>query len=278
LPKERKKPKWIRILGILIIFYLVSTAITWIPVTETICLDLFPGEGAPVKILLLTDLHSCYYGKDQEKLHAMIEKAAPDLVLIGGDYFDDEIPEDNAKITAQYLAANYPTYYVAGNHEFWSGHADAMKDELRDLGITVLEGDCESITINGHEIDLCGVDDPDGTTSETEWRAQLDRAQEQTDKDHLRILLSHRPERVSVYEQYDFDLILTGHAHAGQILIPLANRGLYAPDQGPFAKYVNGTYTLSNGSTMIVGRGLARESFPLPRYFNHPELVLIEID
>ena len=76
---------------------------------------------------------------------------------------------------------------------------------------------------------------------------------------------------------YDFDLILAGHAHAGQIMIPFIKKGLYAPNQGIFAKYVSGTYSLENGSILIVSRGLARESTKAPRFFNHPEIVVIDL-
>ena len=90
------------------------------------------------------------------------------------------------------------------------------------------------------------------------------------------ILLTHRPEQTDFYALYDYDLILSGHAHAGQIRIPFINIGLYAPNQGLFSKYVSGIYTLSNGSRLIVSRGLARESTPAPRFFNHPEIVVID--
>ena len=128
----------------------------------------------------------------------------------------------------------------------------------------------------GCKIDICGVDDPT-YMSDSAWKEQIDRAYSETDPSHVKILLSHRPERVPVYEEYDFDLILTGHAHAGQFRIPFINRGILAPDQGFMASYVNGKYELINGSVMVVSRGLARESTPLPRYFNHPELVIINI-
>ena len=150
-----------------------------------------------------------------------------------------------------------------------------MKDKVRSLGITVLEGDCETIEINGKTIDVCGVDDPTRLTN-SQFKEQLNKAYAKTSEDHYKILLTHRPEQTDFYALYDYDLILSGHAHAGQIRIPFINIGLYAPNQGLFSKYVSGIYTLSNGSRLIVSRGLARESTPAPRFFNHPEIVVID--
>ena len=75
-----------------------------------------------------------------------------------------------------------------------------------------------------------------------------------------------------------FDLVVSGHAHGGQWRIPFVNIGLVAPDQNLFPKYISGLYELNNGVKMIVSRGLARESTPAPRFFNHPELVIIDIE
>jgi predicted MPP superfamily phosphohydrolase len=92
----------------------------------------------------------------------------------------------------------------------------------------------------------------------------------------LTVLLAHRPEYIDSYLDYDFDLILSGHAHGGQWRIPLLINGLYAPNQGWFPKYAGGRYELGN-STFIVSRGLAKESVRVPRIFNPPELVVIDI-
>ena len=62
-----------------------------------------------------------------------------------------------------------------------------------------------------------------------------------------------------------------------KILIPFINKGVFAPDQGFMAEYVNGAYILPNGSIMEVSRGLGRESTFAPRFFNHPEIVVIDI-
>ncbi|MBR6898355.1 MAG: metallophosphoesterase [Lachnospiraceae bacterium] len=272
-PKRKKK---IIVIAAILVLLLIASLWSWYPFTETITVELAKDGAEAVRIALVTDLHSCSYGENERDLEDMIRKAEPDIVVLGGDFFDDVQPDDNSKKLAQWLSVHYPCYYVTGNHEYWSGRAGEMKAYLQELGIHVLAGDCETITVNGRILDICGVDDPDGGT-DGEWKKQLDAAWEATSEGHVRILVSHRPERVEYYEQYGFDLVLCGHAHAGQFLIPFANRGILAPNQGLFPEYVNGRYDLKNGSIMIVSRGLARESTPLPRFFNHPELLIVEV-
>lgn len=273
--KEKKKRILRRLLGWLI--FLLWTAWFWVPVTETIELDLDKVQSGSVQMVLITDLHSCYYGKDQQNLIKRIEKANPDMILFGGDIFDDKLKDDNAKLVFEQLVKKYPCYYVTGNHEFWSERVDEFKEYLRGIGVHVLAGDCETIQVGENWVDICGVDDPT-EMSNKHWMEQMRSAYEKTDDSHLKVLISHRPECVEDYAKFDFDLVVAGHAHAGQFMVPFINKGLYVPNQGPFAEYVNGKYELSNGSILVISRGLARESTPLPRYFNHPEIVVIKVD
>ena len=269
--KEKKKSsKLLTIIGLLILL----TAWFFVPITEHFDFTK-EGETNAVKCVLVTDLHSCYYGRDQIVLIKMIDKENPDIIFLGGDIFDDNIDDDNAMIFLEDISKKYKCFYVSGNHEYWSERIDEIKEKVRNLGITVLEGDCETIEVNGRLIDVCGVDDPT-RMYERQFIEQLDNAYAKTSDDHYRILLSHRPERTDLYAKYDFDLILSGHAHAGQMRIPFINVGIYAPNQGLLPKYVSGIYTLDNGSRLVVSRGLARESTPAPRFFNHPEIVMID--
>ena len=150
-----------------------------------------------------------------------------------------------------------------------------MKAWLREAGVTVLEGEVKTTELKGTVVDFCGVDDP--TYIYGEWDEQLKCIDGQSDPSHLRVLLSHRPERVSEYASCGFDLVVAGHVHGGQWHIPFTGYGACSPDQGFFPQYVGGEYPLSNGARMIVSRGLARESTPLPRFFNHPELMLVDL-
>jgi hypothetical protein len=72
-------------------------------------------------------------------------------------------------------------------------------------------------------------------------------------------------------------MVVCGHAHGGQWKIPFTQYGTAAPNQGLFPKYVDGSYELENGTRMIVSRGIARERMPYPRFFNHPEVVMIDV-
>lgn len=231
---------------------------------------------APVRLAVLTDLHACFYGEGQADLLSAVAEQSPDLVLLGGDIVDDDpgMPEERALETVEALAARWPVYYVTGNHEFWTGRVEEVKDRLRARGAVVLEGVCRTVEAAGQTIQVAGVDDP--AVGEAAWRAQLSAAAAGVDGEHFSLLLTHRPERVEDYAGLGFDLILAGHAHGGQWRVPGLINGLIAPDQGLFPRYAGGRYRLGE-SVLVVSRGLARESTRVPRLFNRPELVVVEV-
>lgn len=234
----------------------------------------------PIKIALVTDLHSCKYGKSQKTLIDAVIKQNPDIVLLGGDIFDDKIPDENTELFLAGISGKYPCYYVTGNHEYWSRRVDEMLDILRKYNVTILDGKSETVEVNNQKISISGIDDPDANfyTGKGEgFYAQLDELNQTKDNSQYTILLAHRPSYVNKYLDYNFDLVLSGHAHGGQWRIPFLLNGVFAPDEGFFPKYAGGQYDFPNGK-MIVSRGLARESTRVPRIFNRPELVIVNLE
>lgn len=234
----------------------------------------------PMRIALITDLHSCKYGAVQKTLIDAVDKEKPDMILLGGDIFDDEIPDDNTKIFLSAIAKKYPCYYVTGNHEYWSMRANEMLDWLRAHGIEDIGGKTIRTSVNGNEICLSGLNDPDEAryTGEGDgMKVELGRAMNERDDTAFTMLLTHRPSFVNLYKDAGFDLVLAGHAHGGQWRIPGVLNGTFAPDEGFFPKYAGGFYHFDNGGEMIVSRGLARESTRVPRIFNRPELVIVNL-
>ena len=142
-------------------------------------------------------------------------------------------------------------------------------------GAVVLEGQALPVTAAGQPLLIAGVDDP--AAGEEIWRAQMEAASAGADGAAFSVLLSHRPERAEEYAGLGFDLVLAGHAHGGQWRIPGLINGLIAPNQGLFPKYAGGMYDLGGGTAMIVSRGLARESTRVPRLYNPPELVVVDV-
>ena len=224
--------------------------------------------------MLISDLHSCDFGQRQKVLVDKIKEHHPDALLYAGDIADDHLPHDNTVILLEELYQDYPGFYVSGNHEFWSGEVEQIKDYFQSFEVKVLEGDSALLKVNEQKIIICGIDDPE--IGESEFLKQLEQSSAQSDIELLSVLLAHRPERINQYLEYDFDLILSGHAHGGQWRIPGIINGLYAPNQGFFPPYAGGIY--QHGETWhIVSRGLAKESTRIPRIFNRPELVIIRL-
>ena len=154
---------------------------------------------------------------------------------------------------------------------------------IEACGVTVLDGRSEVAAVRGQRLRLSGATDPTGfyaASAEPAQRLterfgeQLARLAGEGKEGIYHILLSHRPERAADYARHGFDLAVCGHAHGGQVRIPLLLNGLYAPDQGWFPGYAGGRYELGDGA-MIVSRGLAKNG--LPRVFNRPELVVIDL-
>lgn len=232
-----------------------------------------------IKLALVTDLHSCYYGENQGTLLEAIERYRPDAVMLGGDIFDDVLDDDNARAFVEGLTQKYKTYYVSGNHEWWSGRMYDMFEYLTSAGVNVLRGNSDKLQIGEDIIAIFGIDDPETNTYDDTYltqEEQLEQAGQETEKNCFNLLLAHRPEQAQKYFEYDFDAVLSGHAHGGQFKIPFVMNGLYAPNQGFFPKLAGGIYDFDRRK-LIVSRGLARESTRLPRIFNRPEVVFVNL-
>lgn len=92
---------------------------------------------------------------------------------------------------------------------------------------------------------------------------------------YYNIVICHRPELFKGYVETEADLVITGHAHGGQVRISFIG-GVVAPNQGLFPEYTEGVY--HQGKTdMVVSRGLGNSILPI-RINNIPELVIIELN
>lgn len=227
-----------------------------------------------VSIVYISDLHNNDYGEDHEILKEAITALKPDLVLLGGDIFEVKQPLEPAASLVRWIGEHYQAYYVTGNHEYYSYRVSEMRQLVTDSQIKVLRGQTDVIEINGNQLAISGIDDAEESHV---YPNQLIQAQEQRPSEPMfSILLSHRPEFIEDFLPYQFNLILSGHAHGGQWRLPGLINGVFAPGQGMFPKYAGGRFDFAN-STLLVSRGLSYKEQPAPRFYNRPELVSIQL-
>ena len=237
------------------------------------------------KIVQLSDLHSQVFKKD--RLLKRIQKEAPDLIVVTGDYFNALVGADTYEVELLEACLEIaPVCYVYGNHEVSAlrdGREVAFFETLRQMGVKVLEDATWRIQgADGTALYVSGVIDPAyaGASRKnarddeiTQVFASLD-ALPIKEVDGFHLLLAHRPEYIEEYVTYGVDLVLAGHTHGGVIRIPFVG-GVYALNQGIFPKYAEGRHRVED-TTLIVSRGLGLNSTGM-RVFNPPELVVVTL-
>ena len=153
-----KKHRWILpVLAILVILTLIALDERLILRTYTV---VSPKLTAEVRLAVVTDFHS---SDNADDVVAMVASCAPDAVLMVGDMFDDDTqnrPTERTLSLMRQLSAQYPCYYVSGNHEAWTGEMDALYQQTEEAGVTVLRMSSGVLTVRGQRIALCGIPDP----------------------------------------------------------------------------------------------------------------------
>lgn len=225
------------------------------------------------KIVQLSDLHGAEFGEDGMELVEKVKELEPDIIALTGDFVTDEGDLAAVKKLAGRLTELCPVYFVSGNHEFGSGLAVKVRNILERAGVKYLSNEYLTINRGEDEILLGGVEDP---LAYADMLSPDELAQKMNDAapDAFKILLGHRNYWMTEYPELPVDLIFCGHAHGGLIRIPGVG-GLIGTDRRLFPDFDAGEY--NNGRyTLIVSRGLGN-SVPIPRVFNRPEIVCVEL-
>ena len=225
------------------------------------------------KIVQLSDLHGAEFGEDGMGLVEKVKELEPDIIALTGDFVTDEGDLAAVKKLAGRLTELCPVYFVSGNHEFGSGLAVKVRNILERAGVKYLSNEYLTISRGEDEILLGGVEGP---LAYADMLSPDELAQKMNDAapDAFKILLGHRNYWMTEYPELPVDLIFCGHAHGGLIRIPGVG-GLIGTDRRLFPDFDAGEY--NNGRyTLIVSRGLGN-SVPIPRIFNRPEIVCVEL-
>jgi predicted MPP superfamily phosphohydrolase len=230
-----------------------------------------PKIKSPVTAVLLSDLHNDAGTNRRNMLVKKIREINPDLILMPGDMAEERNHQDNT-VAMLYDLKGIPMYFSTGNHEEYRWDLTDLMRRFIDCGVTVLRNESEVVSVNGNDLEIAGIS----------CRYKMEQftpegVNELFHTDNYRILLSHKPNWMDLYEDIHADLFLCGHAHGGQWHIPGTEIGIAAPSQGLLPKYISGVHAVGEGE-MVIGRGLVRHYHGIPRLYNNPEIVVLHLN
>ena len=269
-----------RIMYVLLVF--ISISILWVLWTNkalevntyTVSSNRLPKAFDGFTIAHISDFHNTNI---KDKVLDKLDDTNVDIIVITGDIIDSRNTQPEIALEfVEELVKKAPCYYVSGNHEGRIDVYPAFKEEMKALGVHVLEDKRVEVKKDNDTISLIGVDDP---SFQTDYLFGDDVTVMSTKLDQLKneqytILLSHRPELFDVYVEYDMDVVFSGHAHGGQFRLPFIG-GLVAPNQGLFPKYDAGLFVEDN-THMIVSKGIGNSIIPM-RFNNRPEVIVVKL-
>jgi len=181
------------------------------------------GLPAPLQgftIVQISDVHvgPTIRARYVEGIVEAVNRLKPDLVAITGDLVDGSVPELGAQVAPlARLVSKHGTYFVTGNHEYYSGVAPWLA-ELRRLGIRVLHNEHVVIERGNAKLLVAGVPDYSAGHFDEAHRSDAREALTGAPEGAVKVLLAHQPRSAPAAAQAGFDLQLSGHTHGGQFL------------------------------------------------------------
>lgn len=242
----------------------------------------------PVRLVMLSDLHNCVYGNNNESLVQAVKEMQPDGIIIAGDMVTASVHEKESVAVSlmQRLAKISTVFYGNGNHEYrMKTNTDSFgtryfqyADTLRKAGIHVLENESIHWQVHGLKINIYAFELPDSYYRRVvKKRLSVEEVQKSlgpVEGDAFQVLIAHNPVWFPVYAAWGADLTFSGHLHGGSLRLPLLG-GIISPQLALFPKYDKGMFTQGRHQ-MIVGAGIGSHNL-LPRINNPPELVAVEM-
>ncbi len=224
-------------------------------------------------LLQLSDLHGREFGAGNETLLSAVGKAAPDIICITGDLFDEHTELSMLPPLLEGLCALAPTYYVTGNHEWQVANLKEILEEMEALGVHVLANEWEYLEAGGERIVIAGVHDPWGPADQKSPRALMEEIRQEAGAAFV-LMLCHRNDSLDTWAALGADLVLAGHCHGGVLRLPGIG-GLFGPGREFLPDFDAGLYQTAD-TLLYVSRGLGYSGPPF-RLFNPPELPLLRL-
>jgi len=253
-----------------------------------------PGATRPLRVLHVSDLHQL---PRQEHRLAFIRACAdhaPDVIVASGDLLESDDSIDEVVATLGEVARDRIGLAVLGAHDYWGAVARnpaeyllaphrrhygrpldtrRLVDGLTAAGYTVLDNDRETVKTPAGLVDVAGLGDPHVDLDRPEAVDWTPPAADVA----LRLGLVHAPYRraLDLFAARDFDLVMTGHTHGGQLRAPLL--GALVNNSDLPLRQSRGLSRLDGGAWLHVSAGLGHSRFAPVRFACRPEASIIDV-
>ena len=209
----------------------------------------WPANASPMRIALISDVHVAGPDMPPSRIARIVDRVnalRPDVILLAGDFVSDKrvatriYSAHEGLRPLSKLRAPRGTWSVLGNHDHWRNAVEVGR-ALRAANVRILDNEAVSLG----PLRLGGVDDDFTDHADVERTAAAIRSAPGS-----RVLLSHSPD-VAATAPRDITLILAGHTHCGQIVLPVVGAISHASKYGD--RY--GCGLITEGSRRIVVSG-----------------------
>ncbi len=237
--------------------HLLTRLLTYIPGNQVLELEVntkelrlarLPAKLHDFTIAHISDLHisgqfsSAFYERVVEEVNAM----QADLVVVTGDILESKHCLDWIPHTLGRLHCENGVFFILGNHDLRIGDTQALRNRLENAGLIDLGGKSRVLNIRGTNLFLAGNERP--------WFEPLPVIDQHAQTADFRLLLSHTPDQIDWARKHDFDLMLAGHTHGGQIRLPWTGP-IVAPSRYD-ARFASGLFHLPP-TLLHVSRGVS---------------------
>jgi uncharacterized protein len=223
------------------------------------------GLSHPLTFIQITDFHfGMFMGTTElEKLVDKVNTLDADAVVITGDIFHSPMsPVELAPRVLQKLKSRrFGNFVILGNHDFYAGEQRSV-EAIKNSGLNLLRDEWLTFKDGAATIHLGGIDDP---MANWLWGKEFPDfpsfMKKMPVESGLRILLSHRPNVLPLASKFGIDLVLSGHVHGGQIILPIpgSDRGVSIARLA--SEFTHGWYRVRN-CRMYLNRGTGLTFIP----------------
>lgn len=245
---------------------------TWVHVTRhTLAVPRLPAPFAGMKVALISDMHHGPFNT-RSLLRTAVDRTnalRPDLVALPGDFVQGHNGSHYAGPCLRELGrlrAPLGVFAVPGNHDYWGG-IQVLRRAIADSGIVDVTNTGRWVERGGSRLWVGGVDDL------WEGRPHLPAALGDATTADACLLLCHNPDYVETLRDRRVGLVLSGHMHGGQIVIP--GVGYHRIPSRYGLKYLQGLVRTPH-TQVFVSRGLGTTALPL-RFRCRPEVNLLTL-